>query len=69
MTTILTVDGDHLDALIGDHYGVEATARALEAVILANPGLAAHGPTLPGGIAITLPDLPAVDTPSLHLWD
>ena len=69
MTRIVTIDGDHLDALIGDHYGVEATARALEEVMLANPGLAAHGPTLPGGIVITFPDLPAAETPALQLWD
>ena len=69
MTTILTVDGDLLDALIGDHYGVDATAGALGAVMLANPGLAAYGPTLPGGVAIMFPDLPAVDVPALQLWD
>ena len=69
MIRIVTVDGDHLDALIADHYGVAATARAFDAVMLANPGLAAWGPALPGEIAISLPELPAVEVPALRLWD
>ena len=69
MIRIATVDGDHLDALIADHYGVAATAGALEAVMLANPGLAAYGPALPGGLVLELPELPAVERPALRLWD
>ena len=69
MTRIATVEGDHLDALIADHYGVAATAGALGVVMLANPGLAAYGPALPGGLTIVLPELPAVDQPALRLWD
>lgn len=69
MIRIVTIDGDLLDALIADHYGVAATGRALAAVMEANPGLAAYGPALPGGVSITLPDLPAVDEPVLQLWN
>ena len=69
MIRIVTIDGDHLDALIAGHYGVSATAGALEAVMLANPGLAAYGPALPGGLTLEFPDLPAVDQPTLRLWE
>ena len=69
MIRIVTVEGDQLDALIGDHYGVAATAGALETVMLANPGLAAYGPSLPGGLALELPELPAASRPTLRLWD
>ena len=69
MIRIVTIDGDRLDALIADHYGVAATAGALEAVMVANLGLAAYGPALPGGLTIMLPELPAVDEPALQLWD
>ena len=69
MTRIVTVEGDLLDALIADHYGIEATARALESVMDANLGLASYGPALPGGLTIVLPELPAVDRPVLRLWD
>ena len=69
MIRIVTVDGDLIDALIADHYGVAATARALSAVMAANQGLAAYGPTLPGGLALVFPDLPAADEPAIVLWD
>lgn len=69
MIRIVTVDGDHLDALIADHYGVSAAAGALDAVMLANPGLAAYGPALPGGLALEFPDLAVGDEPTLRLWE
>ena len=37
--------------------------------MLANPGLAAYGPTLPGGLTLELPELPAASRPTLRLWD
>ena len=37
--------------------------------MLANPGLAAYGPALPGGLVLELPELPAVERPALRLWD
>ena len=46
---------------------------ALAATVLGNiPGLAAAGPVLPGGMAITLPDpatTPAANRPTVNLWD
>lgn len=68
MTTILTVGGDHLDDLIARHYGVTAMSAALEAVLLANIGLSAHGPTPPTGLRIVLPDI-APASSAIRLWD
>ncbi len=51
----LTRDGDMLDWICWRHYGRSDTA---EAVLAVNPGIADHGPVLPAGIALILPDLP-----------
>lgn len=59
MTVITTVEGDELDELVGQHYGVDAVSAGLAAVLAANLGLAAHGIRIPGGTRIVLPDLPA----------
>ena len=68
MTSIVTLDGDHLDALLVQHYGVDVAPSALAAVLAANVGLAAYGPVLPSGVRIVLPDLTPV-TPTLQLWE
>ena len=68
MITIVTLEGDYIDALIADHYGIAETVRALDAVMAANQGLAEWGPILPGGLVIVFPDLPAAE-PALRLWD
>lgn len=52
-----TQQNDTVDALCWRHYG--RTAGVCEAVLAANPGLADHGPVLPAGLLITLPDLEA----------
>ncbi len=64
-----TKDGDVLDALCAVHYGPRA--GAVEAVLAANPGLAARGPIYPSGVLITFPDLPAIatETTTIRLWD
>ena len=67
--SISTLDGDFLDDLVAQHYGVEAASGALNAVLAANPGLAARGPVLPAGLTIVLPDLAPTDTGVLRLWD
>lgn len=67
--TISTLDGDFLDELVTQHYGVGASSAALSAVLAANPGLAAHGPVLPAGVRIVLPDLAPDDAGVLRLWD
>lgn len=53
-TTVRAHQNDTVDALCWRHYG--RTAAVTEAVLEANPGLADHGPTLPQGLAVTLPD-------------
>ena len=63
-----TKEGDMLDWICWKHYGQEA--GTVELVLTANPGLAANGPKLPGGILINLPDISVVqaDDP-IRLWD
>ena len=67
-TSIVTLDGDHLDALLAQHYGVGAADAALADVLKANIGLAAYGPTLPPGVRIVLPEITPAQ-PALQLWD
>ena len=67
--TIATLEGDFLDELVVQHYGVEAASGALSVVLEANPGLAARGPVLPAGVEIVLPDLAPADSGVLRLWD
>lgn len=63
-----TVDGDALDLICYRHYGQRAGAA--EAVLEANPHIAAIAHKLPLGIVITLPDLGAdAGTAALRLWD
>lgn len=65
-----TIDGDMVDAICYRHYG-NSRGSTLEAVLTANPGLAARGPVLPAGVDIYLPDIaqPTTDTPGqIQLW-
>jgi phage tail protein X len=66
---VRAMQGDTVDAICWRHYG--RTAGLTEQVLALNPGLAEFGPTLPDGVAITLPDQPATpDQPArLQLWD
>ena len=48
-------DGDTVDLVCYRHYG--NTVGKVEAVLAANPGLAAMGPVLQKGIEFTLPGL------------
>ena len=67
--TLTTIDGDTADLVAFRTYGV--TAGATEALLSANPGLAARGAVLGQGVVIVLPDLPAVvmGGPVVRLWD
>ena len=59
---------DTVDALCWRHYG--RTKGVTEQVLLANPGLAEHGPLLPHGLEVELPDLlQAAITQTVQLWD
>ena len=69
MTTYRTRSNDVLDDICYRHYG--RTTGTVEAVMIANPGLADQGPMLPSGLLITLPELPEAQasTTTIHLWD
>lgn len=67
-TTVRALQGDTVDAICWRHYG--ATLGKTEAVLAANPGLAAHGPVLPQGLAVRLPQAaPAPQKTTIKLWD
>lgn len=62
------LQGDTVDALCWRHYG--RTAGVVEQVLEANPGLSAHGPELPMGLEVDLPDNPEPARAAvLQLWD
>ncbi len=67
---VRTHQNDTVDQLCWRHLG--QTERVVEATLELNPGLAAAGPILPAGMAITLPDhatMPAATRPTVNLWD
>jgi len=62
-----SVAGDTVDLIAWKHYGRESAAVH---ILEANPRLADHGPVLPAGVVIDLPDLPEPATDStVRLWD
>lgn len=59
---------DTVDSLCWRHYG--RTKGMTEAVLAANPGLAEHGPVLPHGLEVELPELVSATTAqTVQLWD
>lgn len=68
METYTSVQGDTVDLVCRKVYGDES--GYVEAVLVANPGLAALGAILPIGTLIKLPNLarPA-ELPTVSLWD
>lgn len=61
--------GDTLDTICWRHLG---TTQPVEAALQLNPGLAAHGPILPQGTAVTLPENAQDATQpkqAIQLWD
>ena len=60
---------DTVDALCWRHYG--RTAGVTEAVLEANPGLADHGPILPQGLVVNMPEaqISAPQRQMVNLWD
>ncbi len=66
-SSLIAQQNDTVDALCWRYYG--RTAGAVEAVLTANPGLAAMGPVLPMGTRVAMPDAPAATrAPSIDLW-
>lgn len=61
-------DGDVLDQIINAHYG-DTAGDKIEAVLSANPGLAALGAVLDAGVRIVLPDLSSeTQSETAQLW-
>lgn len=70
MATIVRAhQNETVDALCWRHYG--RTAGVTEDVLKANPGLADYGPTLPQGLAVTMPNAQATapQRQMVNLWD
>jgi phage tail protein X len=67
--SIRAQQNDTVDALCWRHYG--RTAGVTEAVLEANPGLADHGPTLPQGLPVQMPEAQATapQRQMVNLWD
>lgn len=69
---VLAMQGDTLDALCHRHLGT--TAGMVEKVLALNYGISLHGPVLPMGTVVELPDVPTSSTgaelrPLVQLWD
>jgi phage tail protein X len=68
--TYTTIDGDTADGIAWNYYGT-LDGRALERMLLANPGLADYPAALPAGLVVQLPPLDAqvvAKTKGLKLW-
>lgn len=64
---IRTSEGDFLDGLCQAYYGhLDGT---VEAVLDANPDLAAQREPYPIGLYIAMPDLPSASTETVTLWE
>lgn len=68
MASIRANQGETVDLICWRHYG--RTAGVTEAVLEANPGIAAHMPFLPMGLEIVLPEVAAQQQQAtIQLWD
>ena len=63
-------EGDTVDRIVWLYYGRQNDG-IVEAVLAANNDLASHGPILPEGLQIALPEITAKDqnAGSVRLWD
>jgi len=68
-TPVRTIQNDTVDALCWRFYG--RTAGVTEAVLEANPGLADHGPVLPQGLVVNMPEAQttAPQRQMVQLWN
>lgn len=66
---VFALQGDTVDLICQRHLG--RTGGITEAVLNANPGLAALGPVLPMGTPLILPDTAPAAAPAelVQLWD
>ena len=70
MRSVRSVAGDTVNQLLYRHLGRSDDA-AEEALWLQNPGLAEHGPVLPAGVRVVLPELEekAKASAPVSAWD
>ncbi len=70
MTRYLVTRDIRLDQLVDVLMGTAAHG-AVEAVVTANPGLAALGPVIPAGTPIVVPEVPAAAPSSTYVraWE
>lgn len=69
MAKYSTKDGDTLDEIAYKYYG-NTNNKVVENIIGANFGITNHGPILPAGILIELPELKrSVEKQRVKLWD
>lgn len=66
-TQYVTREGDMLDDICRKIYGEQKPGQ-VEAVLAANPGLAARGFIYPSGLLIILPTLEAKAEATVRLW-
>lgn len=67
--TYRTSRGDMLDWIVWRHYDGRQ-AGVIERVLEANRGVADHGPVLPEGLLIALPDIPPPEPQTrINIWD
>lgn len=69
---VRSLQGDTIDSLCHRHLGT--TAGMVERALALNYGISLHGPVLPMGTVVELPDVPtpstgAVMRPLVQLWD
>jgi phage tail protein X len=64
---VRALQGDTVDALCWRHLG--RTEGVVEATLELNPGLAAHGPFLPEGLAVDLAEPAPAPQRLVQLWD
>lgn len=66
---VIAQQADTVDALCWRHLGM--TRGVVEETLLLNPGLAEHGPVLPHGTVVTLPEPVAepATVATVRLWD
>jgi phage tail protein X len=65
-----TKEGDTVDLIAWTYYGRQ-DKRIVEQVLEANYGLADHGPELPAGLLVILPEIDAAQAGEggVKLWD
>lgn len=70
MTAYLVTRDIRLDQLVDVLMGTAAQG-AVEAVITANPGIAALGPVVPAGTRVEVPELPEPEASSafVRVWE